>query len=401
LESGASRLRHCMVVDNRYPDPRVEREAAALLARGHSVDVICARGDGEPSTERIDGVSVHRLPVRRRRGSGLVSQMIEYVAFTAWAAAMLMRLQARRRYDVVQVHNVPDFLVLAALPARVRGTPVILDLHDLMPEFFASRFVGDMRSLPVRLVLLQERISRALADHVITVTDLWRDTLLSRGARPERVSVVMNVPHDDLYPRHEPVPTRDGPVTVVYHGTMTRRYGIDVLLEAIHLARQRADVRLRMHGRGEFLADVLRRVSELGLDDITTITSERISAEELTRVIRSADLGVVPNRNDVFTDGILPTKLMEYAALGVPAIVASSSATRAYFTDDMVRFVTPGDAEELAAAIVELAADGEARRAMAARAQAFTDRHPWRTEAARYADLVERIAAGAPGRAAT
>lgn len=383
-----------MIVDNGYPDPRVQRQALALVARGHHVDVICARTVQEPRTAVIDGVHVYRVPVFRQRGAGLLSQLVEYAAFVMWAAAQLLRLQRHGRYDVVQVHNVPDFLVLAALPAKVIGTPILLDLHDLMPEFFASRFGGRMDSLPVRIVRWQERASRALADHVITVTELWRRTLISRGASADRVDVVMNTPDERLYPRREPRPEVPGPIRLIYHGTVTHRYGIDLLLRAVAQARDRVPLRLTLHGRGEMAGEVSELVEELGLGDVVTLSREKLAVEDLAALIAEADIGVVPNRNDVFTDGILPTKLMEYAAIGVPAIVARSSATTAYFRDDMVRYVEPEDVDALADAIVELAERPELRRELADRARAFQDTHPWSAEADRYLALVEALGAG-------
>jgi glycosyltransferase involved in cell wall biosynthesis len=381
-----------MIVDNSWPDVRVEREARALVARGHHVDVICARTGDEPRTERIDGVHVRRVPVRRRRGGGLAVQLFEYVSFTFWAAAELLRLQLRRRFDVVQVHNVPDFLVLAALPAKVSGTAVLLDLHDLMPEFFASRFNGRLDTPAVRLVTAQERLSRRMADAVITVTEDWRATLVARGADPRTTSVVLNSPDEGLYARRNPRTAPNNPIVVVYHGTITHRYGIDLLVRAFAIARQRVPMRLLLHGRGELLPDVRRLIDELGITDVVTLSTEMVPAAELARLVSTADIGVVPNRNDVFTDGILPTKLMEYAALGIPAVVSRSSATTTYFTDDMVRHVEPGDLEALADAIVELAGDAELRQSLARNAQRFTEAHPWAAEAARYVALVEGLA---------
>lgn len=394
MTAASRRLRHCMIVDNSYPDIRVEREGRALAARGHEVDVICARAGDEPRHEVIDGISVHRLPVHRQRGRGLARQMIEYVAFTAWAAAELLRLHWRRRYDVVQVHNVPDFIVFAALPAKLSGRPVVLDLHDLMPEFFASRFGGRMDGTKVRLVRWLERLSIGFADQVITVTDLWRSSLVERGFEPDRIAVVMNAPDESLYARREPELRSGPPVTVIYHGTLTHRYGIDLLIRAVDEARSRIPLRLLLHGRGEMVPEIERLIEELRLGDTIDFTTTRLSSADLADKIASADIGVVPNRNDVFTDGILPTKLMEYAALGVPAIVARSRAAEQYFSDEMVHYVPPGDVTSIADAIVELGNDPERRLQLARQAQAFTNEHPWTAEAEVYTRLIERLAAG-------
>ena len=385
-------MRHCMIVDNNYPDIRVEREARALVRRGHHVEVICLRNAGAPKLERVDGLVVHRLPVRRQRGMGLASQAVEYVAFWAWAFALVSVLHLRRRFDVVQVHNVPDFLVFAALVPKLAGARVLLDLHDLMPEFYASRFGGRMGSLPVRLVRWQERISTAFADRVLTVTELWRQTLVERGLDAGKVDVVMNLPDDELFGRREPQ-VRRAPdrITVVYHGTLTYRYGVDQLVLAVASLGDRIPIDLIIHGRGELVPELEALIAELGMTDRVRMSTVMLPTAALPALIAQADIGVVPNRNDVFTDGILPTKLMEYAALGIPAVVARSTATTAYFDDSMVHYVEPDNVAALAGGIEELARDPDRRLAMARSAQSFTDRHAWSAEAERYVDIVEQL----------
>lgn len=389
----AAARRHCMVVDNTYPDPRVEREANALLERGYQVDVICQLSRGAPRTEHDGRLSIYRLPVKRRRGASALVQLWEYLAFGAWATAMVTLRHLRARYDVVQVHNVPDFLVFSAVVPKLLGASVILDLHDLMPEFFASRFGGDLRRPLARAVLFQERLSTGFADRVITVTELWRRRLIQRGTPQDKVHVVMNLPDEQAYPTREPVIRRhEGPLTVVYHGTLTRRYGIDVLLMAFALARKRTPLRLVIHGRGEYREDGIALAKDLGIDDAVTWSTGNLSTADLSALIGQGDIGVVPNRNDLFTDEILPTKLMEYVALGIPSVVSRTTAVESHFTDDMVRFAEPGNAEDLAAALVELANDPEQRSALASNAQRFSRQFRWADQAADYVALVDRLA---------
>lgn len=389
-----------MVVDNTYPDIRVERQARALVRRGHRVHVICLGREGEPTHEVLDGVVVRRVHLTRRRGEGVLRQGIEYLAFLAWATALVTLLHLRHRFDVVQAHNVPDFLVFAAVPARLMGARVVLDLHDLMPEFFASRTGLPPDSLPLRIVRWQERLSAAFAHRVLTVTELWRATLVERGVDPEKTDVVMNLPDEELFaPRQPDARERPDPLTVIYHGTITHRYGIDVLVRAIDRVRRGRAVRLIIHGRGEYAPDVAALIEELGLRDHVEMTTGFLPTSELPALIGRADLGVVPNRRDIFTDGILPTKLMEYAALGVPAIVSRTTAPLGYFDDGMVRYVAPGDVTELADAIEELADDPDRRRDLATAAQRFTRTHRWADEAERYTHIIEALGADATARA--
>jgi glycosyltransferase involved in cell wall biosynthesis len=380
-----------MVVDNAYPDVRVEREANALLERGYEVDVICAGLPGQPRRERRGRLTVYRLPVRRRRGASPIAQLWEYLAFLCMATAMVAMQHLKARYDVVQAHNVPDFLVFTAALPKLMGSGVILDLHDLMPEFYASRFGGRMDSLLVRLVRLQERAAASFADRVITVTEAWRATLVDRGIAPRKVTVVMNLPDDRIFRPREPMIRESEPLTVIYHGTFAYRSGLDVLIRALQRARQRAALRLLLHGRGEYLEEAQRLVERLDLGDAVEFSTRSLPTDELPNLLSRADIGVVPYRRDIFTDGIFPTKLMEYAVLGIPSIVSRSSAVEAYFTPDMVRFVEPGDVEDLADALCELASDADLRRRLATNALDLAKHRVWRDQADTYVSLVDEL----------
>jgi glycosyltransferase involved in cell wall biosynthesis len=380
-----------MVVHGPWPDPRVDREARALVRRGTEVDVVCMREGRQPPFAVEAGIRVHRLPVRRHRGSGAASQLAEYAVFFALATAKVTLLQLRRRFDVVQVHNLPDFLVFAAAVPKLMGAGIVLDLHDLMPEFYASRFGGRMDGLAVRLIRLQERLACGFADRVITVTELWRRALVERGVPADKLAVVMNVPDEAAYRqrrRRHARPTTERPLQLVYHGTIVHRYGLDLLVRALDLARREVPVRLLIHGWGDHLPTVRSLVGELELDGAVSWSLRRLAVEDLAALVGTADVGVVPYRRDVFTDGILPTKLLEYVAMGIPAIVARTPVVEAYFDETMVRFVPPEDVDELARAIVELARNPAGRAGRAKAARRFVERHNWRSEAAAYADLV-------------
>src|SRR4051812_20189329 len=104
-----------------YPtDPRVRREAEALAAAGHEVDIICLRRSGEAPRELVNGVNVIRLPLEHRRGS-FGRYAFEYGASIGMAFLALLGRSWNRRYDIVQVNTIPDFLVFAAAGCKARG----------------------------------------------------------------------------------------------------------------------------------------------------------------------------------------------------------------------------------------------------------------------------------------
>lgn len=392
-------MRHCMVVHSHYPigEPRVEREAKALIQRGYQVDVICLRSDKEKPFERVDGVDIFRLPVQRHRGRGPAFQMIEYMVFFILAFFRLSLLYLQRRYDSVQIHNLPDFLVFVALVPKLGGARIILDLHDLMPEFFASSFKAGMKHPAVRLLKIQEKLSCRFADHVITVTELWRKTLIERGVAAEKASVVMNVADEAIFRRvaipitaDERKPTRT--FNLIYHGTLAHRYGIDLLIEALAKLRpQIPEIHLVIHGRGEFIEELRQQAKTLDVESLITFSTQYLPMTDVPRLIQQADLGIVPYRRDIFTDGILPTKLMEYVALGVPVLAADTPIIRQYFSEAMVQYFQPGDANDLARNILWLYEHRDRLATLAQNADQFNQQYSWNRIADSYAETLNRL----------
>ena len=77
----------------------------------------------------------------------------------------------RKRYDIIQVHTMPDFLVFAALVPKLFGAKVILDVHDLMPELYMCKFRAGPRHFIIRLITWVERRSIGFAHQAIAVHD--------------------------------------------------------------------------------------------------------------------------------------------------------------------------------------------------------------------------------------
>lgn len=386
------RPRHAMVVYAYYPlgETRVQREAEALVAAGWDVDVLCLRKPHEPAIDDYRGVGIQRMPMPMDKRT-LPHQLASWVRFCTTSGHHLAQRHRHAPYRTVQVHNLPDFLVLSALGPRLHGVPVILDLHDLTPEFFEGRF-GQERPWIGRLVRLQERMSTRFADHVITVSDHWREALVARGVPADRCSVVLNVADDALFLRrpHEP----PGPAfRLLYHGTVTQRYGLHLAIRAVDLLRDELpDLHLTILGRGDAMPALRSLRDELGLEDRVDLRDELVLAEQLPAVISQAHLGVVPYLDDVFTGGLLPTKLMEYAAVGLPCVAARTGAIEQTFGGTMVELFSPGDAADLARCIRDLHDDPARRDELSRGGERFTTRHAWRDVAAAYVELVESCA---------
>ena len=384
----------CMLVHGPFPvgEPRVARQARAAAAAGYEVDVICMRRPGEPRNESLDGIRICRLPLEHERGLGFRAIVREYVGFTVLAAVTLWRLARSRRYRVIHVHNPPDFLLLAALPARLAGgARLIFDVHDLAPDMFAERFgSGNVARLANRLLPAIERAALRLADAVITVHEPYARELRARGARD--ITVVMNSVDPDVLPPPNSEITAESGFRVVYHGTVTPWYGVDLLIDAAGaVVSQIPDLSVAIYGEGDAVPALRERVSRLGIDDRVQFHDRWLPQTEVLTRVRSAAVGVIPNRPSRLNRYALSSKLLEYVELGIPVAVAGLPTLREHFAEDEVLFFTPGDADALAAALLAIARDPEGARARAVAARRRARAYAWEANAARYVGLLDGL----------
>jgi glycosyltransferase involved in cell wall biosynthesis len=378
-------------------DPRVRREAESLVAAGRPVDVFGLRREGDPKRGELAGVTVHRLGVRRHQGAGLPTYLAEYLSFLARASWALAKAQPRRRYALVQVHTPPDFLAFAALPVRLIGVPLLLDLHEAMPEFFRSRFPRASNPLVHRLLLLTERASIGVSRAAVTVNPAMADRLVGLGVGAAKVAVVPNSPS---LARFDParLPRRrfaeDGAVRLVYAGALTPIYEVEVAIDAIaELRSTRPDLRVAfdVYGRGDAAAMLDARARDRGVADAVTFHG-RIPIEAVPGAVAGADIGIAPTRRDPFTDVSLSTKVFEYAAMGKPVIASRLPMVERTFPRGTVVTYEPGDAAAMARAIIGIVDDPLAREASVERTGAIVAERAWDSEAEGYLALVDGLA---------
>ncbi len=387
-----------MVVHSYYEeDPRVRREAESLVADGRPVDVFALRRPEDPPEAVVEGVRVHHLDVQRHQGSPLPVYLAEYLAFLVRATIALTRAHPRRRYALIQVHSLPDFLVFAALPLRTVGVPVLLDLHEAMAELFRSRFPGASNLLMHRLLLFEERVSIGAASHVITVNDMQAARLVELGVPEGKVGVVPNSPslarfNPARHPRRRFA--EDGAIRLIYAGALTPIYELDVVVDAVAALRRGRpdlDVRLEIYGRGDSEPALRDQVDRLGLADAVTFHG-RIPLDDVPAAMAQADIGLAPTRHDQFTDTSISGKLFEYGAMEKLVVASRLPLVVATFGTGSVSTYDPGDHRALARAVEALADDPLVREAAVAATSRIVGELSWEREAERYVAIVDRLA---------
>jgi glycosyltransferase involved in cell wall biosynthesis len=390
-------------------DSRVQRQARALAERGDDVHLVCL---GEREELRVGAGAIHVHPVRAHKARGGAGAYVRsYASFLARAGARLTALELQRGFDLVQAHNMPDLVLATALLPRLRGTPVVLDIHDTFPELFATKFALPDDDLLVRLLRAEERVCARGASHVVVVTEQARTRLEARGVGVGRTNVVMNSPDEGVFgtPRTPVRWPTTRPLRILYHGGLAPRFGVETAIRAVGLLGERRDavagrdaastaagerapeVHLRVCGSGEDrdrLAALATRVAPGRVE----VTAEPVPFERIPAELERAHIGVVPTLHDSFTELLLPVKLLEYVHMGLPVLASRLPCISDYFRDgeDLCMFA-PGNHHELAATLRDLCLDpdGAQRRAVSAghRLREIT----WERQRERYLTLVDKL----------
>jgi glycosyltransferase involved in cell wall biosynthesis len=249
----------------------------------------------------------------------------------------------------------PDVLVFAALVPRMLGAKVILDLHDPMPELMQTIFGLKESSLSVRLLKRLEKWSVAFADLAVTVNLACKRIYESRGCPPGKMIVVMNAPDDHVFKFQTPQPNGSngsnpaGPFSILYHGSLVPRNGLDLAVDALEIAKERVpSAKLIVCGeRSSFLEEVMASVEERGLQDRVDYLGVK-DRTGVVEAIRHCDLGVVPNHRNTFTEINTPTRIFEYLSLGKPVVAPRTLGIEDYFGKDALLFFEAGDSRDLA-----------------------------------------------------
>jgi glycosyltransferase involved in cell wall biosynthesis len=348
-------------------------------------------------------VELRRLDVQRHQGAGIAVYMGEYLLFLVRAMFAATAAHRRLRFRAVHVHTLPDFLVFAAAPLKLAGVPVILDLHEAMPEFFRMRFGGRLGEegrrarVAHRLLVAQEQLSIRFADAVLTVNDALGDRLVAMGVPREKLTILLNTPsleRWDVGAHQRRAFAADGTVRLVYAGAVTPIYELDVVVRAIAaLTASRPDLRMTLdiYGRGDSAGPLVALAADLGVGDRVTLHG-RIPIDAVPAAVAAADVGLAPTARTEFTDFSLSTKIFEYAAMDKPVIASHLPTIERYLGERSLWTYDPGDPGSLAAAMAAVADDEVERGLRVAAARERTLALAWDRQVARYLEVLARLA---------
>jgi glycosyltransferase involved in cell wall biosynthesis len=386
----------CMLAYTQYTyDNRIRREAETLAAQGnYKVSLLVPKESDAPQTYEVNRVRVRELNVQQYQGKSKQKYIASYLEFLLRAFFVCNKLLLLRQVDIFHVHNMPNFLVLSAILARIFGKKLILDIHDSVPETYTAKFNENPNKMLFWLLCREEAICCRLAHKIICVNHPQRDALVSRGIASAKITVLLNVPDFQWYKMNSPVKLDKREVKqfkVVYHGTLAKRLGVDLAIQAVgKLIHSIPEIEFHIYGGGDDKQALTQLTEELRLQAYIHFYGF-LPLDKLCPILTEMDLGVIGNRKNIATDLMLPVKMLEYVALNIPVVVPRLQTVQYYFSDEMVSYFEPQDTDDLAATILVLYQNREKRERQARSARKFLDQFGWEIHQKDFLDLYSRL----------
>ncbi|MCO5091023.1 glycosyltransferase family 4 protein [Bosea sp. (in: a-proteobacteria)] len=401
---------HILFLTDNFP-PEVNAPASRTFEHcrewvkaGHRVTVItCAPNfpkgkvfDGYRNRlfarETIEGIEVVRVWSYITANEGFLRRTLDYVSFMVAAVPASFRVD---RPDVV-VATSPQFFTACAgwLVGALRRRPFVFELRDLWPE--SIRAVGAMKASALLDAL--ERLELFLyrrATAIVSVTHAFRDNLIARGIDGAKIHVVTNgADLDRFQPRDKDAALMStlglqGKFIAGYIGTHGLAHALETLLEAAGLLQEqgRDDIHMLFLGDGARKAELVERAQRSGLRNVTFL--DTVPKEDVVRYWSILDASVIHLRRSALFETVIPSKLFETMAMGVPVLhgVKGESA-RIVEAEKAGLTFEPENAAALSDRLVQLADDRSATAGFSANGRSGAQNYDRRHLAARMLDLL-------------
>jgi glycosyltransferase involved in cell wall biosynthesis len=308
---------------------------------------------------------------------------LEYLGLILFGAWTLIILHLKKPFQVVHIHNMPDILILAGLIPKWMGSKLLLDIHDPMPELYASTHRLGQNRLILNILKLQEKFCCRLAHRVISVNDTMRENLEGKGIPPEKIFILHNFPDTKYLPIKNDItrwsPHKDAFI-LMYAGTITEHYRLDIAIEALAIvSKDLPFVKLKIIGDGNELNKVLKLATELGVDrNIEWL--KPVAIDRLMDVMEGANVGISAHKVGIFGDLYFATKIIDYLIRGLPVVSSRTKTMVRYIPEDAIFYFEPENAKDMAKQIIKIWKSPDLVRKKMANAEKLLHRYTWQSE---------------------
>ena len=332
---------HILILTDRFAPEvtavsvRTLAHAKVWLQMGHEVTVVTSvpnfpRGvvfsgyrNKILQEEFIDGIRVIRLWTYMTANAGTIKRTFDYLSFSVSSILQCWRLP---RFDILVGTSPPIFVPIAArVISFLRRRPWVFEVRDLWPA--SIRAVGASSSSALVLVEKLELSLYHHASHVVVLTHSFKKDLIARGVDGEKVSVVTNGIEVRAFQRagdngnaREEIGVDADSFLLGYVGTTGMAHGLETVLEAAAYCRNSTRIKFLIMGEGAERKTLEEKAQELQLENV--IFKDFVPHNQVTQYLSALDMTIVHLKPDPVFLNVIPSKIFESMALGIPILHA-------------------------------------------------------------------------------
>lgn len=390
-----NKSRICMIVFSYFPDdPRVKREVD-VIKDIYYVDIICLKNDVEKKYENNKNVSIYRIMKGNEDKESILKYIYLTIKFVLLAIIYLLKLSFKYKYNIIHIHNMPDYLSFIGLFHKVKGTPIILDLHDLSVELFLSKWKGIKVKMLKPFVIIVEKLSCSMATKLITTSKGFKNRLIERGIDENKIILIMNTPDGKIFKTNNKrkIEVLKNGDKLLYHGTVAYRFGLHVVIKALYiLKKQNFILRLNIYGKYDptYKLELEKLITKYELNDQVTL-NYYVPNEKVAELIENSDFGIVPYLSDPFMDLALSTKTFEYIEMHLPIIASRIPSLENIFPDDSITYFEPNNPQDLYLKLLNLRNDPKIIKDKVVKIKSIYKQYSWNIMAQKYLNLLQEL----------
>ena len=360
------------------PDVRIELEASALIAEGHTVFVYANAERTRKKVDNYNGIGIRYFTPRTVLGT--------YVSTSPNLGSMLKD----DRVDVIHLQDTP-MMIPALLQAKRLGLPFIYDAHEIWPVL---AWENPAASLPRKIFLyayysLLELVGSRLCQRLVSVVQEQADYFIGRyKVPPAKVAVVMNIA-DSRSLANIVAARKFAPFQVCYVGGLERARNIETVLETVALLKSIPDMKCVIVGEGSERRGLEEKAKELGISDKLVFTGYQPFNEAMSTV-KSSDICLMPHVKSFRIDRTIPHKLSQYLFLGRP-VISTPAAPIVRLLSDYVIIWNPTTPQKLAEIILTMYKNPELTRSVSHLDSAISSRYDWSIEKRKLVELYQSL----------
>ena len=364
------KLKNILIISQYFPPDisgggtRAFNYARALSEKGYNVTVITAYPHLHESVpkkykfkffvkEKINGINIVRVWIPSLLHTSAKNRIILHFTFLITCLIPLYSIKA----DVIIASEPNLFAIIPAyFYSKLKNADVIRVVDDMWPEAIYER--GYVKSGILKKILnWLAKFSYDYPKFILPLTDDVKKIIQKTySIKEEKIIVLEHGVDTKIYQYKQK--ERGENFVLMYSGSIVESYDFDLIFDAAKKL-QGKKIKFIIRGKGTLSSEIIHKKNQMNLENVE-IDTKMVPYEKISEELSKADVFLIPMKNEIALNYSLPTKILEYQALGRPIICCSEGAPGNYVekTNSGIK-VTYDNLDDFIKAILKLEQDKE------------------------------------------